>query len=146
MALKSWQISFDQISIGSNPSLLDGIGMDSKINPEQILKNMLNFSMVGEKRSKGSSLGKMGPNCKTKSNGRLGHEEHFFLCKSFGCKIRLETHINSEFVDRSHHPQIISPTPILDWIRDMRSIKPPNGSIIWKYLCKSFSLISEGRG
>ena len=67
---------------------------------------MFNFSMVREKISKGSSLSKMGSNCKTKSIGRLGHKEHFFLCKIFGCKIRLETHINSDSMDISNHPQI----------------------------------------
>ena len=35
MALKSWQASTDKISIRSNPSLLDGIGMDSQFNHEK---------------------------------------------------------------------------------------------------------------
>ena len=99
MALKSWQASTDKISIRSNPSLLDGIGMDSQVNHEQNKKDLHHFSMVKEKRLEGSPLGKMGPNCKAKINGRLGHQKHLFLCKGLGSKNRLETHFNSELVD-----------------------------------------------
>ena len=38
----------------------------------------------------------------------------------------------------------ILPTPLLDWIKDMGNTNLPNGSIIWKSLCKSFPLILEG--
>ena len=106
MALKSWKVSTDKICIRSNSNLLDGIGMDSQINSEQITKNLHQFPMAREKIPKGSPLGKMGPNCKTKINGRLGHQKHFFFCKIFGSKNRLETHLKSEPIDRSHHPQI----------------------------------------
>ena len=99
MALKSWQASTDKINIRSNPSLLDSIGMDSQVNHEKNKKNLHHFSMVGEKGSKGSPLGKMGLNFKARINGKLGHQKHFLLCKSLGNKNRMETHFNLDPMD-----------------------------------------------
>ena len=76
--------------------------------------------------------------------GGWGIKNTFFFAKSLAAKIGWRLISTQILWTEVIIHKYILPTLILDWIRDMETIKPPNGSIIWKALCKSFSLISEG--
>ena len=76
--------------------------------------------------------------------GGWGIKNTFFFAKALATKIGWRLISTQSLWTEVIIHKYISPTLILDWIRDMGSKKPPNGSIIWKELCKSFSLISEG--
>ena len=79
-----------------------------------------------------------------KSMGDWGIKHTFFFAKALeaklGGRIISTQSLWTEFIIHKY----ISPTPLLDWIRDMGNTNLPNGSIIWKALCKSFPLISKG--
>ena len=76
--------------------------------------------------------------------GGWGIKNTFFFAKYLAAKIGWRLISTQILWTKVIIHKNISPTPILDWIGDMGTIKPPNGSIIWKSLCKAFPLISEG--
>ena len=79
-----------------------------------------------------------------KNLGGWGLKNTFLFAKALAAKVgwRLIStqSLWTEFIIQKY----ITPTPLLDWIRDMGNTSLPNGSIIWKALCKSLPLILEG--
>ena len=102
------------------------------------------FLWAGKKDQKVLPWVKWDHIAKPKALGGWGIKSTAFFAKALAAKLgwRLIS-TQSLWIEVIIH-KYISLTMILDWIRDMGSIKPPNGSIIWKALCKSFSLILEG--
>ena len=102
------------------------------------------FLWSGEKYQKLLPWVKWDQIARLKSMGCLGIKNTFFFTKSLEAKIGRRFILTESLWTEVIIHKYISPTPLLDWIRDMRNKNLPNVSIIWKALCKAFPLISEG--
>ena len=79
-----------------------------------------------------------------KSLGGWGIKNIFFFAKALAAKAGWWLISTQSLWTEVIIPKYITPTPLLDWIRDMCNTSLPNGSIIWKDLGKAFPLVSEG--
>ena len=102
------------------------------------------FLWAGKKDQKVLPWVKWDQIARLKALGGWGIKNTAFFAKSLATKLgwRLIT-TQSLWTEVITH-KYITPTSVLDWIRDFEFKKHKSGSIIWKSLCKSFSLIAEG--
>ena len=101
-----------------------------------------NFLWTGNKEQKVIPWVKWDQIARPKDLGRWGLKNPLLFSKSQGAKVGwrlISTHsLWTEVITHKY----ISLIPLLDWIKYFTNI--PNGSIIWKYLCKVAPLILGG--
>ena len=103
-----------------------------------------NFLWPGKKDQKVLPWIKWDQIARPKALGGWGIKNTNFFAKALAAKLGWRLISTQSLWTEVITQKYISPTLILDWIRDIGSMKPPSRSIIWKALYHSFSIISEG--
>ena len=130
MALKSGRLVLIKLVLEAIPVYWMALAWIPKSIPNKSRRTYTTFIWSGKKYQKVLPWVKWDQIARPKSMGGQGIKNTFFFAKALATKIgwRLIS-TQSLWIEFIIH-KYISPTPILDWIKDMGTIKPPNGSII----------------
>ena len=142
MVVSSWKVSSSESCIGGNPRILDVPLLDPKGILERIRKICFRFLWSGKKEEQTTPWVNWKRIAKPKGLRGWGLKDIFLFSKALVAKGGWRLVKTSSLWTRVIKKKYIPHESLIDWIRNPRKTHT-GGSVIWKAIVNSFSLIEN---